>query len=132
MQPKIRNAILCDFMRQENTGKHILIGVYNGDVVLDAMPASIPLTFWVDVVIPPLITELTFDIKVEWPGQPGKIEEKGAWKVGPHTSLALTIPVLLSIERNGQIKLSIRFTGGRWIDAILRNIGLRSSIPPST
>src|SRR5687768_12771814 len=121
MHPRIRNAIFCDFVRHEDTGKNILIGVYTGDVVLESVPALIPCTFWLDVVTPIQNTDLSFDLRIEWPGPPGKIETNGSSKVGAHKSLALTIPTQLAIDKEGQIRFSIRFAGGRWTEAIVKD-----------
>jgi hypothetical protein len=35
-------TIFCDDVRHENTGKQILIGVYNGDLVVESLPALLP------------------------------------------------------------------------------------------
>ena len=40
------NFIVCDDVRQENTGKYILIGVYLDDIILSQLPARPVLRIW--------------------------------------------------------------------------------------
>lgn len=40
--PKLVNVILCDQVRQESTGKLLVIGMYTGTVLLGSCPATIP------------------------------------------------------------------------------------------
>lgn len=40
-------TVFCDDIRQEITGKHILIGVYGGDLVPGILPATFPIAIWV-------------------------------------------------------------------------------------
>jgi hypothetical protein len=41
------NVFFCDDIRQEVTGKHLLVGVYSGDLI----PASVPSTFPLCVLV---------------------------------------------------------------------------------
>src|SRR5271166_1271127 len=43
----ISQAIACDDIRQEINGKHILIGVYSGNLGVPSFPNVIALGFWV-------------------------------------------------------------------------------------
>jgi len=42
MSSRCLHAIYCDDVRQENTGKLCMIGVYTGDLVVRQMPATLP------------------------------------------------------------------------------------------
>ena len=47
---KVRYGIVCDDLRIEDNGKQILIGIYNGGIVLNSFPApTMLLTLWCDV-----------------------------------------------------------------------------------
>lgn len=50
--PRILNTLVCDDVRLENNGKEILIGVYNGTVIIDSVPAFFP-TFSIRVLVKP-------------------------------------------------------------------------------
>jgi hypothetical protein len=42
-------VMLCDDIRQEINGKHILIGVYSGNqIIVPAMPFTIPISIWIE------------------------------------------------------------------------------------
>ena len=45
----ISAAVLCDDVRRENNGKHILIGVYLHSVLVEDFPANLMLTVWVEI-----------------------------------------------------------------------------------
>lgn len=52
---RILNAIICDQVRQETTGKVILIGIYGPKLATDAKPsanATIGLCLWMEAEIP--------------------------------------------------------------------------------
>lgn len=40
-------TVFCDDIRQEITGKHILIGVYGADLVPGILPATFPIGMWI-------------------------------------------------------------------------------------
>jgi hypothetical protein len=42
-----KGVILCDEIRQEATGKYIILGVYSGGVVVPALPSQIALSLYV-------------------------------------------------------------------------------------
>lgn len=46
---KIRGVVVCDDVRIENTGKHILIGVYLGTIAVFTLPTKLKLTFWMEM-----------------------------------------------------------------------------------
>jgi hypothetical protein len=50
--PQILNTLVCDDVRLENNGKEILIGVYNGTVIIDNVPALLP-TFSIRILVKP-------------------------------------------------------------------------------
>ncbi len=42
-------TVFCDDIRQEITGKHILIGVYGADLVPSILPTAFPIAIWIRV-----------------------------------------------------------------------------------
>src|SRR4051812_32332837 len=47
---RIRNAVLCEDVRQEKSNKFILIGVFPGDILVEDVPASVPLDVYIDAI----------------------------------------------------------------------------------
>lgn len=43
---KFINAIICDEVRKEDNGKHILIGVYPADIRVPEFPTNLILSMW--------------------------------------------------------------------------------------
>ncbi len=43
---KFANAIICDEVRTENTGKQIMIGVYPENIMVSEFPVSLLLGMW--------------------------------------------------------------------------------------
>jgi hypothetical protein len=43
----LEQALLCDDVRMEQSGKSILIGVYNQHMMLPYFPVAIPVCLWV-------------------------------------------------------------------------------------
>lgn len=43
------SVIVCDDIRQEISGKKILIGVYSEDVIVQSLPTTLTLCFWIQV-----------------------------------------------------------------------------------
>ena len=46
---RIHNAIICDQVRKEDTGKHLLLGVYPTDILVSDFPATIILVLWMQL-----------------------------------------------------------------------------------
>lgn len=46
---KIENVIICDQVRKEESGKHLLIGVYPENILFSSFPGKIVLTPWVQI-----------------------------------------------------------------------------------
>jgi hypothetical protein len=46
---KVGAVVVCDDIRQEQNNKVILIGVYNGILVVPAFPAELILTWWIQL-----------------------------------------------------------------------------------
>jgi hypothetical protein len=48
-KPQVKNAIICDYIRQENTGKFILIGVYGEALVIHTYPATFFISLYLEI-----------------------------------------------------------------------------------
>ena len=57
------SVIICDDIRQETTGKVILVGVYAENLVVPSLPVSLSLSFWIRLKrVEPGLSELTVRI----------------------------------------------------------------------
>jgi hypothetical protein len=82
---KILNAIACEYVASGAYGKHNLVNVYAGDILVEHFPARIPLAFYIELMpdrglpksIDIAVTEnrkkrLELNVDVEFPeGHPG-------------------------------------------------------------
>ena len=59
----ISSVVLCDDARQENNGKHILIGVYIHSVLVSGFPTNLTLTVWAEIK-PKEVGEFSGEIRV--------------------------------------------------------------------
>lgn len=59
----VLSVVLCDDVRQENNGKHILIGVYLRSVFVEDFPTNISLTMWIEFT-PSEVGEFPGEIRV--------------------------------------------------------------------
>lgn len=58
------HALFCDDIRQEMSGKFILIGVYSGEMNVNNGPTTLPLSMWVDITgLPAGKQKLNFTVR---------------------------------------------------------------------
>ena len=110
----ISHAIACDDIRQEVTGKYILIGVYSGNLGLPFFPAVTALGFWV-LARPSQRGDYDVQLRVQDPD--GKEVTGGHMiiRVQEVEETALVIPPMpISLERPGEIALQYREGDGSW------------------
>src|SRR6266487_6946441 len=48
----IQSVVICDDVRREQNGKDLLIGVYSGDILVQAFPFTLPLSMWMEYAPP--------------------------------------------------------------------------------
>ena len=132
MRLKVHNAVVCDIVRTEDTGKHILIGAYGGGILFDQFPAKFAPAFWLEIE-PPHQNEVDIQIKLEAPL---------ASKVGvltvtlhlaePKVGVLVVNPTLIEIIKPGRLKLSMRLAGGRWTEVLTKTVDLKRSALPAS
>ena len=126
---KIANAIICEDVRVEGNGKHIILGVFSADILVRELPAFIPIMLWLQLD----------DIGDE----PEEYEYRGVMsdaefvsgnfqlKVSPSPNRA-TIALgqfPLRIENEGQLKFDVRpAKEGRWKNAISMSVRVTKDI----
>lgn len=127
MSIKIYSAILCDLVRIEDNGKHIIIGVYTGDILFTKFPTTFRTTLWLEME--PWIQNggMPFDIRLEAPGLKKPVVMDGEMKIADEDRalLVLLMPVT-TITSPGEYTLSLRKRDGRWQKIISKAVELLS------
>ncbi len=129
-----RAVILCDDVRVENNGKHILIGVYSGDIYVSEFAFQLPLRLWINVTPKEVGKQYQLELRSSFSGKGfahAKIsfDAKGAGDVG----FALP-PFVINGTEEGEIVVEVE-QDGHW-QVILRKKVLKpptsaSLVPPS-
>lgn len=131
--PSIVNSLVCDDVRIERNGKHIIIGVYTGRIIPSRLPASLPLTFWFQIG-----GIKTKEANFEFRGLLSGAEafggeftvssiDTGDGKTKSELVTANLGPIIVQFQTECDLKVDIRYRGGRWKNAILIPVRLRSS-----
>ncbi|MBX7200814.1 MAG: hypothetical protein K1X51_15695 [Rhodospirillaceae bacterium] len=115
--PKITAVVLCDDARKEDSGKHILIGVYGTDISLEKIPSTIHLAVWIGGIFP-VAGDYPFSLRAVGPD--GKIAAKesvGVTLTGSYADegfiTALT-GMPLNISSEGKYLVQWHLPEGEW------------------
>jgi hypothetical protein len=133
--PKVATAIVCEDVRIEKSGKHIIIGVYPSDIIIQETPAQIPVLLWLQIDDVGS-NDKSFDFRISISG---KNIVKGKFIVSTRgVKNRATIPLgpfPLTINEEGDLKFDVHFSeGGRWRNAITMPVKIRpptAQLPPS-
>jgi hypothetical protein len=126
-------AVFCDDIRREVTGKHILIGVYAGDIILPHLPAPVVLSVWVpfkressaEGKIPVEFRVVTGDDNQALGYGSMEITISGATEEG-----ALTFPALaMMINRPGALVFQLKQYDELWQTIASLKVGVQSGSP---
>jgi hypothetical protein len=129
---RVQNALICDDVRREaETGKHILIGTYSGDIVLNgAVPAHMVLGLYFELLVPPGRHEV--ELQLSGPGKGSGIIKAVIEQPAGERVATLIVPRLeIFMEKAGTFKVDIRAAGGRWQNVIKKSVSSNASGPPS-
>lgn len=112
-QPKITGAIVCDDIRHEVTGKQIIIGVYNTDMRLQALPVTITLCLWAQVENL-RASDSKFEFRCDLAGKTVVSGDIGIKLPEGSTRASLPIgPFPVTIEKAGKLRFSLKFEGSK-------------------
>lgn len=108
-------VIFCDDIRQENSGKYLIIGAYGGTILLEKYPATLGVACLVQVS-PGVTGVVPFEFRMTGPhgAMYGAI---GGTFEAPDvlTQHVLALPVVqVTINLSGHINLEYRHPGGEW------------------
>lgn len=112
----IANALICDDVRVEQTGKHILIGVYSGDIGVPSFPANVAFNFWLQTRQDlPGKLELEFTIKDD----ADVVFAQGTAEAEVSKDLPGVMvlgPIGIQVQRPSRISLMMRPPAGDWVE----------------
>lgn len=131
---KVRNAIFCEDIREEKSNKHILIGVFGGDLHVAEIPALVRLAIYTEIEIKGDIPSQVF-LKISGPGdgyaimqaQPRVNEEADNLQ----TIVISTPSFAIQAESEGNIKVEIGFQEDRLQQIISKKITLKKGSSPT-
>lgn len=127
---KIVNAIICEDVRVENNGKHILIGVFTTDLVTfgDAPTVVLALWFQAEAFVP---GEAELSIRATLSGE--TVFSAGAEAILPDnvSRVSFTMPGLpIIVKQSGDLKFELRGGGEkRWKTLVSLPVILNPSSP---
>lgn len=124
----LKQVVVCDDIRREDSGKFILIGVYPEGIALPKIPETLFLSLWLDFQLK-LIQETTLEVKItgdalndnELIFKPIHFSEKEMLNQELNVPVILT-KIKLAVERTGQFSIYYCHDGNTWKLATKINI----------
>ena len=111
---RIINAIICDQVRKEDTGKHLLLGVYPIDILVSDFPVAITLVLWMQLY---LDTNGEFDVEFRIQKDKKTISRTNAIisvKDHLHPATIALPPALIEVDGECTLSFQIREKNKRW------------------
>lgn len=128
---KFTNAVVCDEVRKEANGKHIIIGVYPHDMLVNSFPATIAPALWIQFFIERK-GEIEIEFRVRDKSQPKKRGLSALAKlviINPDELNTMTLPPApIVINEQGLLLFEVREKDGRWKK--IREILIKQSPKP--
>lgn len=113
---KVQNAIVCDHVRKEDNGKHLIIGVYPNDILVPDFPATIAPVLWIQLIWDETAREMQTEFRVR--RDDGEVLASGKGLVGVQdTAKTATFslpPTPITIESECTLVFQMRKKKGRW------------------
>ena len=122
----ITNIVICDDVRREVTGKDILIGVYNGDIVVPSFPASIRIVLWVQFE-PRRAGTFHVEIRIVFPNSShvGASFDMEIREENSPGSVAMALPI--HADREGRFAVQARVNDQEWEN--IKNFMVKMAAP---
>ncbi|MDQ1183550.1 hypothetical protein [Agrobacterium larrymoorei] len=109
------HAFFCDDIRQEMSGKFILIGVYTGEMNVSVGPATLPLSMWVEIAgLPAGKQKLNFSVRKHVGSQRTEIARMDVEVEVMNEKLPVSLPLQglpVSIDSDCSFSLSVSHAG---------------------
>ena len=120
---KLANVIICDGVRKEEGGKHLIIGVYPDDILVADFPATVALCAWVQF-LPDQVGEIPIEIRVV---QNKRELIRGTAKLViiniDKSVTAVLSPLLMEIRDEGPLKFQCKEKKKRWRTMKILGVG---------
>ena len=116
---RLIQAVICDDVRREITGKSILIGVYSEDITVPALPSTLALHLWTQIRLENK-EELQLGFRVRGAsGEHLTQEMLGPLKPPGDERLANVVfgPIVFTVHTEGVIKFEWRLANLAWEEA---------------
>ena len=121
---KVKDALVCDEARREDNGKHFLIGVYSGDIVVPA-PTTLKLCVWM-VGEKSKTEDVSVQVKVETLDVAGSMRSSNTFTFNivqdGNEYTVLQIQSLVSIESAGAVVVAVNDGDSNWKEVIHKAI----------
>lgn len=112
MAIKVLSVVLCDDIRQEANGKHILIGVYSGVLGIRSLPVTLRLSWWIQLLADPGKYEI--DIRIIGPNDAQLMSGKIMLESIAAKPSAFIVPkTAMQIQAEGIVRLEWN-ANGEW------------------
>jgi hypothetical protein len=105
---KVTAVVLCDDIRQEQNNKFILIGVYNGTIVVQDYPTETPVSWWIQVQ-PEKPGKFKINLRLTKEDSSTLLKGELGIELNSIGWSALAIPkVVLHLQNDGKLKLQLK------------------------
>lgn len=126
---ELGNVLICDEVRQERNGKFILLGVFAGDILVSTIPASVPLSFYIELNVPSP-GHHALSLRFSGPGEHSatlkvnlEAAEAGPGGInGPRMEVAMT--------QEGELRVDASTDDENWVNLVSKRVRLDPNASP--
>ena len=105
---KVSAVVLCDDIRLEQNNKHILIGVYNGTIVVQSFPTEFPVCWWIQALANQT-GKFEFDIQLIKDEKDTLLRVKVGFEIQAKGWVAMSLPkVPIQLHGPGKLQLQMK------------------------
>jgi len=131
---KVRNAIFCEDIREEKSNKHILIGVFGGDINVSELPALVRLAIYTEIELKGDVPSKVF-LKISGPGE-GFAMMQAEPRINDEADSLQTIVIstpsfAINADSEGIIKVEVGFQEDSLQQIISKKIILKKGSSPT-
>lgn len=114
MKPfEVQAVVLCDDIRQEISGKYVLVGVYGADIVVPGFPTQLFLSWWM-MISPKIVGSLKGSVRILHSGGATLTQGEVNFEVKDLQNFTSTLTgVPVQFQNEGQLQLQLNFEG-KW------------------
>jgi Family of unknown function (DUF6941) len=109
---RVAAVVMCDDIRIEQNNKHILIGVYNGAIVVASFPAELQVCWWIQI-FSDATGKIDLDLQLIKDEQAVLVRMEIGFETQDRNWAAMTLPkVPLQFRGPGHAKLQMKIKDG--------------------